>query len=126
MSNRQARAGQGRPPECLDCGVATDAALLAQRLLLLAVHGCHPDHAVQRFGHLAPLGRQLAAVATPRRVELDQPHPAVAVALGERVIRQILRSKCGGEHVRAPGVHKQLRAYKHPRMRVRDMTCTCV
>jgi hypothetical protein len=37
--------------------------LLAQPLLLLAVDGRHFCHAVQRLGHLAPLGRQLAAVA---------------------------------------------------------------
>ncbi len=33
-------------------------------LLLLAVHGRHLDHSVQRLGQLAPLGRQLAAVST--------------------------------------------------------------
>lgn len=42
--------------------VAADAVLLAQALLLLAVDGCHLDHAVQRLRQLAPLGRQLPAV----------------------------------------------------------------
>lgn len=84
-------AAAENPPECLNGGVPPDAALLAQRLLLLAVHGGHLDHAVQRLGHLAPLGRKLAAVPAPRRVKLNQPHPAVAVTLGEGIVGEVLQ-----------------------------------
>ena len=42
-----------------DCPTHTQA-----YLLLLAIHSRHLDHSMQRLGQLAPLGRQLPAVAT--------------------------------------------------------------
>ena len=59
--------------EHLDGGEALHAVLAAQALVLVAVYGAHADQALERLGRLLVLGRQLLAVAAPRRVELDDP-----------------------------------------------------
>ncbi len=63
--------------------------LAAQLLVLLAVDHAHAYHTLQRGGRLLQLGCQTAAVAAPRRVELQQPRPAVAAA-GEAGLVQLL------------------------------------
>ncbi len=50
----------------------------AEGLLVITVDGAHADDVLQRGSDLGPLGRQVAAVAAPGRVELQQPHKALA------------------------------------------------
>jgi len=86
------RAGAAEAVRGSGTGAARAPMLRAQALVLVAVDRAHDRDALERGRHLGPLGRQAAAVAAPGRVELQQPHAAVAA--GREALRRDL------EHVR--------------------------
>ncbi len=86
------RAGAAEAVRETGTGAARAPMLRAQALVLVAVDRAHDRDALERGRHLGPLGRQAAAVAAPGRVELQQPHAAVAA--GREALRRDL------EHVR--------------------------
>jgi len=86
------RAGAAEAVRETGTGAARAPMLRAQALVLVAVDRAHDRDALERGRHLGPLGRQAAAVAAPGRIELQQPHAAVAA--GREALRRDL------EHVR--------------------------
>jgi len=86
------RAGAAEAVRGSGTGAARAPMLRAQALVLVAVDRAHDRDALERGRHLGPLGRQAAAVAAPGRIELQQPHAAVAA--GREALRRDL------EHVR--------------------------